>query len=35
MDIKIKVLSLVFVSALFSASVALAQLWPQLADLLI
>lgn len=34
MDIKIKVVSLLLVSVLFSASVALAQLWPQLASLI-
>lgn len=30
MDIKIKVVSLLLVSAVFTASVALAQVWPQL-----
>lgn len=35
MDIKIKLLSLLLVSALFSASVALAQVWPQLAGLIL
>lgn len=34
MDIKIKVVSLLLVSILFTASVALAQLWPQLLSLI-
>lgn len=33
MDIKIKVVSLLLVSLLFTASVALAQVWPQLFSL--
>ena len=34
MDIKIKVVSLLLVSALFTASVALAEVWPQLLKLI-